>query len=384
MPRAVLPDVAAKRADRLALLLTAGVVMTAFAVGAAAQTAWVYGNQGGSVPVGHRILANLVAVAAMLLILAATGVSLPRRGVLAGLVGVLGAGVAASLARFGVQLLLGIYDHPTRSVVLAEVVSAAVVAWIAAGLGLTIMLSQRRLRVQLAESAHGALQIELALQALQHEEVRVRREVAEGLHGTMQQRLVLVTARLDRLTEHLEAGGPASADDLTLLREVREQIETVREADVRATSRMLYPDQLEVGMVPAIRSLLGRIPTTVNTRLGVSDEVRRLDDPADPRLTRSERLLAVRVVEEAIGNALRHGRAEVLDVRVQLVGDALEVRVSDDGRGFGPDAGPPSGTARLSDRLQLAGGDFRVTSVPGDGTQVVAHLPVESLRRPAA
>ncbi len=382
MPTATLPDVAANRADRLALLLSAGVVMTAFAVGAAAQTAWVYSTRGGSVLVGERILANLTAVAVMLLLLAVTGVSLPRRGVLAGLVSVLGAGAAASLARFGVQLALGIYPHPTRSVLLAEVVSAAVVAWIAAGLGLTIMLSQRRLRVQIAESAHSTLQIELALQALQHEEVRVRREVAEGLHGTMQQRLVLITARLDRLAEHL--GESVEPEDRALLSEVREQIETVREADVRATSRMLYPDQLEVGMVPAIRALLGRIPTTVNARLGVSDEVRRLDDPADPRLTRSERLLAVRVVEEGISNALRHGRADVVDVRVRLAGDALEVRVSDDGRGFGPDVGAPSGTARLSDRLQLAGGDFRVTSVPGDGTQVVAHLPVESLRSAAS
>ncbi len=137
-------------------------------------------------------------------------------------------------------------------------------------------------------------------------------------------------------------------------------------------------------MVPAIRALLGRIPSTVNTRLGVTDDVRVLDDPASSRLTRSERLLAVRVVEEAISNALRHGRAQVVDVRVSVDEDAVEVRVSDDGTGFGADAGAPSGTARLADRLRLVGGDFRVTSVPGDGTQVVARLPVESLRHTTA
>jgi signal transduction histidine kinase len=284
--------------------------------------------------------------------------------------------------RFASQLLLDVYVDPTQQIISAELASGAVVAWIAASMGLAAMLSQRRLRAEIAERAEARLQIELALAALQHEEVRVRREVAEGLHGSMQQRLVLVVARLDRLIGELGTA-PARAltpEDVALLREVREQIETVREADVRTTSRMLYPEQLEVGMVPAIRALLGRIPRTVNTRLGVSDEVRVVDDPADPRLTRSERLLAVRVVEEAISNALRHGQAEVVDVRVSLVGDALEVRVSDDGRGFGDDAGAPSGTARLADRLRLAGGDLRVTSVPGDGTQVVAHLPVESLR----
>ncbi len=245
-------------------------------------------------------------------------------------------------------------------------------------MGLAAMLSQRRLRLQVMNAAQDRLRIELALQALQHEEVRVRREVAEGLHGSMQQRLVLVVARLDRLLDSV--GDVVGPDDVELLRQVRSEIETVREADVRATSRMLYPDQLEVGMVPAIRSLLGRIPAAVNTRLGVTDEVRTLDDPSESRLNRSERLLAVRVVEEAISNALRHGRAQVVDVRVSLVDDALELRVSDDGRGFGDEAGPASGTARLADRLRLAGGDLRVTSVPGDGTQVVARLPVDSLR----
>ncbi|MBW0255958.1 sensor histidine kinase [Cellulomonas sp. PS-H5] len=383
MPTALTRDAAAVRADRRTLLLAAGTIMTVFAIGAAAQTAWVYGNQGGMVPVGTRILANLTAVASMLVILAVTGVSLPQRGPLAVVVGVLSAGVTASGVRFAFQLLLDVYVDPSQQVISAELASGAVVAWIAATMGLAAMLSQRRLRTEVAERAQARLQIELALAALQHEEVRVRREVAEGLHGSMQQRLVLVVARLDALVAELGEAGDrraVTAEDVALLREVREQIETVREADVRTTSRMLYPEQLEVGMVPAIRALLGRIPRSVNTRLGVSDEVRVVDDPADPRLTRSERLLAVRVVEEAISNALRHGQAEVVDVRVSLVGDALEVRVSDDGHGFGDDAGAPSGTARLADRLRLVGGDLRVTSVPGDGTQVVALLPVDSLR----
>lgn len=381
MSTAMIRSGAALRADRRTLLLQAGTVMSAFAIGAAVQTAWVFGNQGGAVPVTARIGANLTAVVAMLVILAVTGVSLPQRGALTATAGVVGAGVTASGVRFASQLLLDVYVDPPQRVIVAELVSGAVIAWIAASMGLAAMLSQRRLRVEVTNAAQDRLRIELALQALQHEEVRVRREVAEGLHGSMQQRLVLIVARLDGLLERL--GGAADEADLAVLHEMRAEIETVREADVRATSRMLYPDQLEVGMVPAIRALLGRIPTAVNTRLGVTDEVRALDDPTDSRLTRSERLLAVRVVEEAISNALRHGRAEVVDVRVSLVDHDLELRVSDDGRGFGDEAGTPSGTARLADRLRLAGGELRVSSVPGDGTQVVARLPVESLRAPS-
>src|SRR6478736_2611009 len=251
MPTPLTLDAAAVRADRRTLLLAAGTIMTVFAVGAAAQTAWVYGNQGGMVPVGTRILANLTAVASMLVILAVTGVSLPQRGRLAVVVGVLSAGVTASGVRFAFQLLLQVYEDPSRQVISAELASGAVVAWIAATMGLAAMLSQRKLRTEVAERAQARLQIELALAALQHEEVRVRREVAEGLHGSMQQRLVLVVARLDALLAELGEAGDrraVTAEDVALLREVREQIETVREADVRTTSRMLYPEQLEVGI----------------------------------------------------------------------------------------------------------------------------------------
>jgi hypothetical protein len=125
MPTPLPRDAAAVRADRRTLLLAAGTLMTVFAVGAAAQTAWVYGNQGGTVPVGTRILANLTAVASMLLILAVTGVSLPQRGTLPLVVGVLSAGITASGVRFAFQLLLDVYVDPSRQVISTELASGA-------------------------------------------------------------------------------------------------------------------------------------------------------------------------------------------------------------------------------------------------------------------
>lgn len=375
------PDAAAVRADRRTLLAAAGTVMSVFAVGAAAQTAWVYTHTVDGtpdVPLVARFGANFGAVATLLLILGLTGVSLPGRGRVAVVAGVVGAGTVTAGVRLALQIALGVYVAPSTTVMATELISGAVVSWVSAAIGLVAMLWQRRLRTETQAAAQQALHIELALQALQNEEVRVRREVAEGLHGSVQQRLVLVVARLDRLLDRL-AGGAATEEDLGLLREVREQIETVREGDVRATSRMLYPDQLEVGMVPAIRALLGRIPTSVNTRLGVAPEVRALDDPADPRLTQTERLLAVRVVEEAVSNALRHGRADVVDVRVSVEDASLVVLVADDGTGFGDGRGAASGTARLADRLRLAGGDLRLTGAPGAGAQLRARLPVRAL-----
>ena len=90
---------------------------------------------------------------------------------------------------------------------------------------------------------------------------------------------------------------------------MRAELDEAREIDVRQMSRLLYPDRLELGLVPALRALLGRLPASIATRLTVSDAVRSFDDPTGSRLTVSERLLAVRVVEEAVSNALKHGPA---------------------------------------------------------------------------
>jgi len=141
---------------------------------------------------------------------------------------------------------------------------------------------------------------------------------------------------------------------------------------------MLYPDQLDVGLIPAVRAMLRRVPASIATRLQVDDKVRALDDPAVPVLTGSERLLAVRVIEEGIANALRHGRPGTLVVDVALAGDRLAVTVEDDGGGLSPSAGPASGTRRLAERLAVVDGSLELIGTPG-GARLAAQLPVAGL-----
>lgn len=369
-------------ADRRALLLATSAVLAVFAVGGALQTAYVLGAPAGDGGLAARITANVLGVGVMALLLAGLHVHTRRRraGILAG---VAAAALVAGATRVALQVVLGLHPDRWDGGLVIELVSGSVCAVVAGLIGAAVTESQRRLRDEAHEAARARMQIEVALQALQHEEVRVRRAVAEGLHGSLQQRLVLAVARLDRVLDHLE-GDRVTEADTEVLRVLRTDLEDVRVGDVREMSRMLYPDQLEVGMVPAVRALLGRLPSSIATRLTVPDDVRRLDDPAAPVLTRAERLLAVRVVEEAVTNALRHGGASSLHVEVTLAGDRLVVAVDDDGTGFDP--GRPSrerragsGLTRLAERLEIVGGALDVTSGPGRGTRVEARVPVRGL-----
>ena len=151
---------------------------------------------------------------------------------------------------------------------------------------------------------------------------------------------------------------------------MRAELDEAREIDVREMSRLLYPDRLELGLVPALRALLGRIPASIATRLTVSDAVRSLDDPSGCSLTVSERLLAVRVVEEARDERAQ-ARAGGVDRgrRSTSPTGVLHVGVENDGELYDPataghavrhrPAGHPAVPRRRPSRLSPGQGEGR-------------------------
>ncbi|WP_129338647.1 sensor histidine kinase [Cellulomonas endophytica] len=381
-------DAGGRGADRRALLLGAGAVAGALGLAGAGHEVVLWAaaeHAGGAVLAGRglavRLAVDVVALAVLVGGLDALRVH-ARRGRVVPAVLALVAAAVSGLVRWGLLVLL---DAPLGGAGgWGELAVGVVVALLAAVLGLEHTRRQRRLRERTRAAEREAVRVEDAVRALQAEEVRVRREVAEGLHSSLQQRIVLVVARLDRVLQAATAR-PLTRDELGSLRSARDDLELLRARDVRETSRLLYPEGLEIGLVPALRGLLRRVPTSIAVDLRVADEVRLLDDPSDPHLTPAERLLACRVVEEGVQNSLRHGAPRRLEVHVERDGTALVVTVGDDGRGFDAATVRRSGTARLAERLALVGGRLELTSVPGSGTRVRAHLPVDHLRRaPAA
>ena len=364
------------REDRRVLWISAAAMAGSFGIAAAVQATYVYAVVAPSwsgVEAWTRVATNLVTVAVFVLVLAAWRQHLrsSSRELVTGIV--LSAAVCA-LIRVLAQVEVGVYPRLTGDTSLTELATGFGVGLISASFATWAMLSRRRLRAQAWANQRLAVERALAVRALEDEEVRVRRDVAEGLHASVQQRLVLVVAQVAEVGRRLRAG-TAGAVDADLLDEVCATLDQVRERDVRGMSRLLYPDQLEVGLVPAVRALLRRVPSSVATRLDVDPAVRELDDPVTPALAPTERLLAVRVVEEGIGNALRHGNPSSLTVTLGLEGGQLAIGVDDDGGGM-PKNAPRSGTNRLAERLAVVGGTLELVGLDGAGTRLTGRLPI--------
>jgi signal transduction histidine kinase len=104
----------------------------------------------------------------------------------------------------------------------------------------------------------------------------------------------------------------------------------------------------------------------------------KIDDDAAALLTPEQSLETLQIAREAVSNALRHGHASHITVRVHQSEREICLLVQDNGRGF--DAGSRRdgghGLANMHARAKRLGASLRVTSEAGQGSRVIATLPI--------
>jgi two-component system nitrate/nitrite sensor histidine kinase NarX len=92
----------------------------------------------------------------------------------------------------------------------------------------------------------------------------------------------------------------------------------------------------------------------------------------------------IRIVQEALNNVRQHAQAEKLSLSGSAQGGDVVLEISDDGRGFEPDAvasGVRYGLVGMRERTDMIGGEFQIISLPDKGTTVRVTVPLETLER---
>jgi signal transduction histidine kinase len=149
-------------------------------------------------------------------------------------------------------------------------------------------------------------------------------------------------------------------------------IEHISEEALRDTQALLIelrPVSLNgTGLAPALREIC----TAYHDRLGVTVDA-SLDDVTVPEPVEHALL---RITQEALANAVRHGHASQLTVSVTRHDGHIELTVRDAGSGFDAAAAHPGrGLTHIRDRTAELGGTLRIDSAPGRGTTITARVP---------
>ena len=189
-----------------------------------------------------------------------------------------------------------------------------------------------------------------------------RRRIERDLHDGTQQGLV----SLGLAVRAAEANLPPERDDLRAELSGVAQGLTAAVEELQELSRGIHPAILSKGgLGPALRTLAHRSAIPVD-----------LDVSTDDRLAEPIEVAAYFVASEALANAAKHSEASRVDLSLARRDSSLVLSVRDDGVG-GADAGRGSGLVGLTDRVEALGGSIRVSSRPGEGTQITAELPLE-------
>jgi signal transduction histidine kinase len=191
-----------------------------------------------------------------------------------------------------------------------------------------------------------------------------RRRLGRDLHDSLGPRLAAIGMQVEAAADLIRADPDKAVGLLAAVLDQTDQV--LREA--RGIAHAHRPPTLDaLGLVPALEVLLGQL-ASVPAALALPQPL--------PPLPAAVETAAYRIAAEALHNVAKHSDAHRCSVRIELVGDRLQLTVADDGAGLPSPLVPGVGVSSMRERAQELGGMLVVTAGPGQvGTVVRAVLP---------
>jgi len=236
---------------------------------------------------------------------------------------------------------------------------------------------EERVAQRTAELEQRAAQLRRLNQELTRVEQRERRRLAELLHDGLQQMLVAAKFRVTDARRRVHENDALEQNLNHIDQLLTQSIETSRSLTMELSPPVLQ----ELGLVPA----LGWLADFMETKHDLRVEVRAAAN-AEPS-SMELRLLLFQVARELLFNVVKHAGVQAAVVVLDRKGQALSLKVIDQGRGFDFSAwqtearSPASNRFGLLDvqyRVELAGGQLDLQSAADRGTEVTVTVPLPS------
>lgn len=204
---------------------------------------------------------------------------------------------------------------------------------------------------------------------LQHRIAELERtHLARDLHDAVGSTLTLASLYSELIERH--------ASEPKMLRQIARDLRDEANhglGDLRGLLDALAP---EVGDLSTLSTTLRTIARRTAAAAAAVVEV-ELDGDGHIPVESHVRLAVVRVVQEALHNAVRHGAAERILIKVGSGARAIRIEVTDSGIGFDLATAPVRrGLKGLRARVDELGGHIALDTAPGRGTRIDVTLPI--------
>ena len=241
---------------------------------------------------------------------------------------------------------------------------SAFLALTVAAVALVMLASRRRLKDQ----EHRRAMAETEFTAILSERNRVAREI----HDTLSQSLGAISVQLELARGHAnEISAPARTNLAAAHKLTRAALAEARESIWNMRSHVLEKGDLGEALEGILRQMTDGTGVTPGVR--IEGDRRRLAPVVENNL--------LRIGQEAITNASKHGKPTRIDVTLTFDVRSIRLAVEDDGVGFVVGTVPAGerrsfGLVGMKERAELLGGTVVIDSAVGQGTRVMVVVSV--------
>ena len=209
---------------------------------------------------------------------------------------------------------------------------------------------------------------EYAQEQVRMTETRERNRLAREIHDTLGHSLTGIITGIEACIMLMDIAPEATKEQLRAIAEVARNGIT----DVRHSVNALRPDALEtLSLESAIRKLVeeSEKSTGVKIDLVFPENLQNLDQDEEDVL--------YRIVQESITNAIRHGKATHIDVRMVHVDNDLRIRIADNGKGC-DNIQSGFGLHHMQERIDMLKGTLSYSGKDGFVIEAVVPIRVEA------
>ncbi|WP_414695057.1 PAS domain-containing sensor histidine kinase [Paraburkholderia sp.] len=234
-------------------------------------------------------------------------------------------------------------------------------------IGLSDITERKRIEQELFESREQLRGVSAYMEEIREQE---RKRIAMEIHDELGQLLTALKMDVSLLKMRLSG----NLDAVKKTDDMRDLVERTIWM-VRNVSNHLRPAALNFGIVSALEWLV----EDFGRRTGIPCQLRI--HGREPVLTDAHATAMFRIVQASLTNVARHACATQADVTLTHSATALDLHVTDDGRGFDQERvrkGHSYGVLGMRERARLIGGSLLIDSTPGMGTSVSIHIPLTS------
>ncbi len=199
-----------------------------------------------------------------------------------------------------------------------------------------------------------------------------RGRLAREIHDTLAQGFVGISSQLDAVALTLNGHVELARKHLELARKMaRHSLTEARRSVMDLRASALEGHDLPAALSEAAYQWTAGSP--VEIQVDVEGENRRLPEETEQHL--------LRIAQEAVTNAVKHAHASQVRIHLEMANKKLSLRVADNGQGFEQDeafseVGGHFGLLGMRERAERLGGELRLHSERGQGTEVAVTVPL--------